>query len=102
MYKVECETITKAHLTLDQWRPITPEQFLSKLTDSAFYDGEFYVPPVSQNVELENDTHAIVWCCGVDMNHEKEDTVIMAPMLLVLVSWNRNNKGKRALCFERT
>jgi hypothetical protein len=102
--KIECEPVTVAHLSLDQWKPITSDQFVAQLADSSFYDGEFFVPPVSQNIDLENNTNAIVWCCCVEIdNRDSDDVAIMAPMLLILSSWDRRDDMKRRyLCFTRT
>lgn len=94
--------ITMADLSLDKWRPIPFDKFVATLTDSAFYEADFYVPPQSISVDLENDTNAIVWCTCNGVEHEDNDDIaIMSPELLVLSSFH-NGAERKYLCFVRT
>jgi hypothetical protein len=95
--------IAMADLSLDKWRPISVDKFLATLTDSAFYECDFYIPPESISVDLENGTNAIVWCTCVEVEHADDgsaDIGVMSPELLVLSSIR--DDVRRYLCFTRT
>lgn len=93
----KCNPVTAVELTLDKWRPITHEIFVQTLSDSSFYDGEYFIAPEAQNVELESG-NAIVWCtCGGIDHSDDTDIAVMTPELMILTRWEGGNR--KVLCF---
>lgn len=101
--------ITIADLSLDKWRPITPEKFVESLIDSSYYDSDFYIGPESVSLDLDNGANAVVWCTCVEVEHidptleqSEQHVGIMTPEFLVLTSFPPGSDTRRYLCFVRT